>query len=55
MEYACHYLEDGEAVDKAKAYLRNHQAVPGVELWLGDPADKITQTDNNRSLARNKP
>ena len=27
---------DADAVAKAEAYLRNHQAVPGVELWLGE-------------------
>jgi hypothetical protein len=28
--------DDGEAVNKAKAYLREHTSVPGVEVWLGD-------------------
>ena len=27
---------DADAVTKAEVYLRNHQAVPGVELWLGE-------------------
>ena len=25
-----------DAVTKAEAYLRDHQAVPGVELWRGE-------------------
>ena len=27
---------DADAVTKAEVYLRNHQAVPGVELWHGE-------------------
>jgi hypothetical protein len=27
---------DNEAVGKAEAYLREHTAVPGVEVWLGE-------------------
>jgi hypothetical protein len=28
--------DDSEAVSKAEAYLQEHTAVPGVEVWLGD-------------------
>ena len=27
---------DGEALGRAEAYLREHTAVPGVEVWFGE-------------------
>jgi hypothetical protein len=32
-----------EAVAKAEAYLREHTAIPGVELWLGERLIKTLQ------------